>query len=622
MAKAKFTRKTSEERKQEIQELSEKVLAEIQEYSTSPESLLEYADFISRFHSYSINNTMLIQHQFQGAVAVASFKDWKDKGYSVNKGEKGIQILSYAPITLFKDAEGNTKQISEATKEEKRLIKEGKIPTRKVNNFKKGHVFDISQTNAPIEDLPKIFPNRQYNFSIAEGNNAAHLLKGIEAVANELNIEIKDMRESSFGYAELGRAKGAYVQDVTGVKQEIILNSRNTPTQNLATAIHELAHAKMHHMDSEYRNLNKPTIEFQAELTSYIVCKHYGMDTSEKAIPYIADWTKNGEKLEDKQKALEGVHKTAAEFMDIIDPVISRERELEQGPISYHDHLLQIQENNGGSSETLDLENTEFWRTLEKHNPEDFQSYLTYRPLYEQETQGDLSFEEPMMYIHGVSREFQPFGEVNNYDLEPYKYAETIYTVAYPENGEIQAFSGTYESDQYVHPLHYMTQTGLQDPDTVKMLEDQWQQYLEKEQMPDTEKFPAMYPRNPEEVQMPAPVLDTENEYYFYDGFSQPVKLGTVSDIVTAAEKQESIGRFVLDQEIMRNFFESQHENKEEFNQHMERFGILKNPVLEDLKQVNERMGFERNENLTGIDLPDEKHINHVRLAVHRAMER
>lgn len=128
MAKAKFTRKTSEERKQEIQELSEKVLAEIQEYSTSPESLLEYADFISRFHSYSINNTMLIQHQFQGAVAVASFKDWKDKGYSVNKGEKGIQILSYAPITLFKDAEGNTKQISEATKEEKRLIKEGKYP--------------------------------------------------------------------------------------------------------------------------------------------------------------------------------------------------------------------------------------------------------------------------------------------------------------------------------------------------------------------------------------------------------------------------------------------------------------------------------------------------------------
>lgn len=249
MANKKYNRKTNEEKLQEIKNLSEKALEEIKKYTTSPEHLLEYAEFLSRFHSYSLNNMSLIQNQFRGAIAVASFKDWKDKGYSVNKGEKGIDILSYAPITLFKDSEGNYKQISAATKEEKEMIKEGKIETRKINNYKKGHVFDISQTNAPVEDLPKIFPNKQFNFNIEDSNNADLLLKGIRGIAKNLNIEIKDMKDSSFGQTELGTAKGMFIQNTINTSQkEILLNSRNTPTQNLATAIHELAHAKMHHM--------------------------------------------------------------------------------------------------------------------------------------------------------------------------------------------------------------------------------------------------------------------------------------------------------------------------------------------------------------------------------------
>lgn len=329
LAKKQYNRKTPEERKEEIQELSSQAFSQIEKYTHSPEELLEYANFLSKFHSYSPNNTALIHEQFQGANAVASFKDWKDKGYSVNKGEKGIKILSFTPITYFKDENGERRQISTATKQEKELIKQKKLSSWKVNSFKIGHVFDVSQTNAPIEDLPNIFPNRQFNFEIEEGNNIAHLKKGIQAVAKNLNIEINDMSQSKLGLYELGGAKGAFVQGIDQNKKEIVMNSRNTETQAIATSIHELAHAKLHDLNEKDSDFDSPTKEFQAELTSYIVCKHFGMDTSEKAIPYIASWTKNGEKIEDKQRAIEGVHKTSQEFIEIMDRVISQEREKE-----------------------------------------------------------------------------------------------------------------------------------------------------------------------------------------------------------------------------------------------------------------------------------------------------
>lgn len=327
--KKTYNKKTPEEKKQEIKELSDKVFSRIERYTTSPEDLIEYADYLAMFHSYSANNMALIYEQFGNSRAVASFKDWKDKGYNVNKGEKGIKILSYTPVTYFKDSKNETKQISEATAEEKNKIKLGKLDSWKVNAFKIGHVFDVTQTNCPIEDLPKVFPNRQFNFEIEDGNNIDHLRKGIEKVAENLNININDMRESELGLYELGHSKGAYVEDITGTRKEIVMNSRNTETQAIATSIHELAHAKLHNSNKEGAKFDSATQEFQAELTSYIVCKHFGMDTSEKAIPYIAGWTSNGDKIEDKSRAFEEVHNTSKEFIDIMDQVISQEREKE-----------------------------------------------------------------------------------------------------------------------------------------------------------------------------------------------------------------------------------------------------------------------------------------------------
>lgn len=111
---------------------------------------------------------------------------------------------------------------------------------------------------------------------------------------------------------------------------QIVMNVRNTETNELSVAIHELAHAKLHGQKIDPLE-HTPTKEFEAELTSYIVCKHYGMDTSESAVPYIAQWTKNGQDIEEKDKSIMRVHETASSFINTIDQKISElQRDIEK----------------------------------------------------------------------------------------------------------------------------------------------------------------------------------------------------------------------------------------------------------------------------------------------------
>ena len=202
--------------------------------------------------------------------------------------------------------------------------------------LKKGTVFDISQTNATADDLPKIFPEKTWDFDIKGEHSLTELQVGVNAIANSLKIEIKDMSKSQYG--ELGVARGAYIKSADG-SEEIVLNSRNTITHNISTAIHELAHKKFDHLGELFKTakdsnpdsyVNRREIqEFQAELVSYIVCLNYKMDTADKAIPYIAHWTKNHQLVDLKtmKSVLNDVRVTAQDFIQIMDGVILSERQ-------------------------------------------------------------------------------------------------------------------------------------------------------------------------------------------------------------------------------------------------------------------------------------------------------
>ena len=88
-----YAKKSVEDKRKEVEELTKGMEKKVEQHFHSAEELKDYLSFMGKFYQYSMSNTALIQKQFRGAQAVGSFKFWKDKGFSVNKGEKGIKIL-------------------------------------------------------------------------------------------------------------------------------------------------------------------------------------------------------------------------------------------------------------------------------------------------------------------------------------------------------------------------------------------------------------------------------------------------------------------------------------------------------------------------------------------------
>lgn len=332
MELAKYKKKSFEEKKKEVEKITEQMDEQIQSYYETPEQMKEYLSFMSKFHNYSTGNIGLIQSQFKGAQAVGSFKFWKEKGYSVQKGEKGIKILApNKTIPKFKNGEGNWQNLKYATVKEKEQIKDGLLDKREGRlYFSLGTVFDISQTNARTEDLPEIFPNRWL-----EGNveNFKTLDRSMRKIAEKNNVHIV-MPEW-----ELGAAKGAsytasrldIINDDLVIRKEVTLNPRNSELQNVKTLIHELAHARLHTPETE-NNYSSEEKEFQAEMVAFAVSDYFGIDTSEYSLKYLANWTKDKE-LTDKKQLLKEVNETAADFITTMENELIIEKEMDKNII-------------------------------------------------------------------------------------------------------------------------------------------------------------------------------------------------------------------------------------------------------------------------------------------------
>jgi len=162
-------KKTFEQKREEIKELTETMNESIASYFETPEQMAEHLEFMMQFYNYSLRNTALIQNQFSGAQAVGSYKFWQEKGFQVQKGEKAIQILvPNKTQPKFKGDDGKWKGIKYASTEEKERIKAGELEKKEGRTyFGKGSVFDISQTNAKASDLPEIFPNKWMEGNVA-----------------------------------------------------------------------------------------------------------------------------------------------------------------------------------------------------------------------------------------------------------------------------------------------------------------------------------------------------------------------------------------------------------------------------------------------------------------------
>ncbi|MDC4251227.1 pentapeptide repeat-containing protein [Clostridium perfringens] len=307
--------KSQEEKRKDIDLLVKQAYEKIDKVFSSTNDLKEYLSFMAKFHNYSYRNSILIETQFRGAVAVGSFSFWKEKGYSVNKGEKGIKIL--VPTKLgdrFIAEDGTMKLINKASEKEKKLIQNGELETLEgAIKFKQGYVFDVSQTNMPSSELPKIFPNKWLEGDV---KNYKSFYKSLEDVASKIGVKIIEAK------SELGLVKGVSYTST----REVALNPRNSELQNVKTLIHELAHAKLHTVETR-DNYTKAEKEFQAEMVALSVSSYFGINTEEYSLRYLSEWTKNAT-FKDKEKLLKEVNTTVKEYVEIMEGRLNLEREL------------------------------------------------------------------------------------------------------------------------------------------------------------------------------------------------------------------------------------------------------------------------------------------------------
>lgn len=349
-------------------ELSEVAFQKVREYTETPERLEEYLNFMSKFPELSPRNVALIQEQWPGANAVATYNQWQSMGevlgitsdqvfetrntytnkktsrtrevvhnnLSVKTGEKS-HITLFRPMMVemipvldengnqVKNGKGNPKykKLSEATPEEKSLKKEGKLKSRffqerdsntGLAKFATYKVFELSQTTLKPEFYPKAMPNRHYDFNM-DHIRTKEVLEGLSDYAKSIGVTIYQDDAK-----ELKSARGAFYSD----EQKILLNPDNTPGEVVATTIHELAHASLHNpkfAKSYKEDVSKDRRELEAEMTSYLVSKHFGLDTSEKAIRYMALWTDNLTSLDDQQLAqsMKRIHGTVSKIVKSVE---------------------------------------------------------------------------------------------------------------------------------------------------------------------------------------------------------------------------------------------------------------------------------------------------------------
>ena len=294
---------TSEKPADKLKEITDRLEQGITELFES-ERYKEYLRVMSKFHNYSFNNTLLIAMQKPDASLVAGFSSWKNNfGRNVMKGEKGIKIIAPSPFTVKQEVEKTDPQTGKPVigKDGKPVTEEKEI---KVPAYKVVSVFDVSQTEG--RELPDIAVNEltgdvdRFKDFFAALEQAAPVPVGFEKIE--------------------GGAHGYYHLE----EKRIAIDEGMSDLQTLKTAIHEIAHAKLHDIDlnapkeEQKPRVDRRTREVEAESVAYTVCQHYGLDTSEYSFGYVAGWS-SGKELAELRGSLETIRSTAAEMINAID---------------------------------------------------------------------------------------------------------------------------------------------------------------------------------------------------------------------------------------------------------------------------------------------------------------
>lgn len=288
---------------EKLKEITDRLEQGIAELFDS-ERYKEYLKVMSKFHNYSFRNTVLIAMQKPDASLLAGFSAWKNNfERNVMRGEKGIKIIAPSPYKIKQEMQ----KIDPHT--QKPIIgKDGKPVTEEkevtIPAYKVVSVFDVSQTEG--KELPDI--------AVDELTGDVDRYKDFFAALEKTSpvpIAFENIKGGSHGYYHL--------ED-----KRIAINEGMSELQTLKTAIHEIAHAKLHDIDlnapkdEQQPHIDRRTREVEAESVAYTVCQHYGLDTSDYSFGYVAGWS-SGRELSELKSSLETIRSAAAEIINSID---------------------------------------------------------------------------------------------------------------------------------------------------------------------------------------------------------------------------------------------------------------------------------------------------------------
>jgi antirestriction protein ArdC len=289
-------RKTQKERIKEITEQLEAGVAAVFE----SDAYKAYLKCMSKFHNYSLNNTLLIALQRPDASLCASYTSWqKDHGRQVRKGEKGIKIIApckYKVELEEKDDDGNQK-IAERT------------------GFKVFTTFDISQTDGP--ELQTVGVNEL----VGEVGDYRKLFNALTEMC-PVPIYTEDIKNGAKGY-------------YSDADRKIVVKSDMSQLQTIKTMIHEMAHEKLHskeNLDKDHP-VDRRTKEVEAESIAYTICQHYGLDSSDYSFSYVAGWS-SGKEIKELKASLERIRSAADEMITGIDKALEKQTKREQSRAS------------------------------------------------------------------------------------------------------------------------------------------------------------------------------------------------------------------------------------------------------------------------------------------------
>jgi len=309
---------TNRERLQQITAGIEQGIKELFE----SEKYMRYLSVMSRFHRYSVNNTMLIYMQKPDATLVAGYNKWKNQfERHVKKGEHGITIIAPTPfkkkIEEMKRDPDTHAPILDADGKAVMEEKEIEIPM-----FRPVKVFDVSQTDGkPLPELASSLSGNVQNYEA--------FMEALRRSA-PVPLSVEPMAANMDGY---------FSPD----QQRIAIRAGMSEVQTVSAAVHEIAHSKLHNYakaqeeaaragDKEPpKKKDRNTEEVEAESISYAVCQYYGIQTGENSFGYIANWSQ-GKELPELRASLETINKAAGELIADIDrhyKVICKERGID-----------------------------------------------------------------------------------------------------------------------------------------------------------------------------------------------------------------------------------------------------------------------------------------------------